>query len=214
MNKGKFITFEGADGVGKSTQVKMLQDYLEELGVNAVVTREPGGNDLAEAIRGLLRKATNIDALADTLLLFAARREHFVKVIEPQLNEGNWVVCDRFYDSTLVYQGRLKGVSVQQIMQLKQMAVGNFEPDFTIVLDLDYDRALQHLHERNITPDGYDLMRREEYDVIRSAFRELAKLFSYRSVFINANGSKEIIFSKILKEMKKHNLLENIGTSY
>lgn len=201
--RGKFITFEGADGVGKTTQVAMLRDYLQQRGVEAVITREPGGGPIAEAIRGVLKSNSEIDSVTDLLLFFAARRDHFIKVIEPQLNAGKWVICDRFYDSTLVYQGKLKGVPIEYVMYLKKMTIGDFEPDATVVLDLDFYNAADRVSERNSSSDAYDQMGQHKYDIVREGFRQVAEIYSDRAVIVSASGNKNTVFSKILRALGK-----------
>lgn len=203
---GKFITFEGGEGVGKTTQIALLAENLKERGLQVKVTREPGGDEVGEKIRAVLKSAfvTKMDPFCEALLLFAARRDHYVKIIHPLLQEGYVVICDRFYDSTLVYQGLLKGVSVENIMHLKKMTVGDIEPDLTIVLDMDPEISLQRLSSRMFaTPtlihDEYDTMRKEQHAVIRRGFQNIARIFSFRTVLIGAGGSKQTVFNKVLK---------------
>lgn len=200
---GKFITFEGADGVGKSTQVAMLRDYLRERGTGVVTTREPGGEELSEDIRSILRSNPDMDPITDLLLVFAARREHFVKVIKPHLDTGKWVICDRFYDSTLVYQGKLKGVSVQHIMYLKGITIGDFEPDATIVLDLDFSAADRRVSSRKLISDAYDSMGQQKYEIVSGGFRQVADIFSDRSFVVSATGNENTVFGKILRALRK-----------
>ncbi|MDR2781286.1 MAG: dTMP kinase [Holosporaceae bacterium] len=201
--RGKFITFEGGEGVGKSTQVKLLAEKLSYIGQKVHVTREPGGGEVGEKIRDLLKKTKEIDPICEILLLFAARRDHFVKLIFPLLNDGYFVICDRFYDSSLVYQGLLKKVSVEDIMKLKQMTIGDFEPDLTIILDLDTDISIRRVKSRHILDDEYDEMGHQQYQMIRSGFQKISEIFQFRTVLINAEGSEKKIFSKIWKIFQK-----------
>lgn len=200
---GKFITFEGADGVGKTTQVKLLQDYLEKSGIAVITTREPGGDDFSEGVRNILKSNFNIDSITETLLLFAARREHFLKNIKPNLDKNIWVLCDRFYDSTLVYQGKLKNVSIEQIMNLKQFTIDDFEPDATIVLDLDFSSSQSHITSRSLTRDSYDMMEQEKYQIIQNGFRKISEIFSDRCSLVRATGSKLTVAKKIIKALRK-----------
>ena len=200
---GKFITFEGGEGVGKSTQVKLLAEKLKELGYGVFVTREPGGAELGEKIRELLKKTTQIDPLSELLLIFAARRDHFVKLIVPHLENNEIVVCDRFYDSSLVYQGILKNVQVERIMELKQMTLGYFEPDLTIILDMDVKKSLKRLAERSLIADEYDSMNAEKHELVRQGFKKISEIFSFRAELINANGSEQKVFSKIFEVVEK-----------
>lgn len=207
---GKFITFEGGEGVGKTTQIALLAAHLKERGLRVKVTREPGGDEVGEKIRAVLKSAsvTKMDPLCETLLLFAARRDHYVKIIRPLLDQGYTVICDRFYDSTLVYQGVLKGVSIEDIMRLKTMTIGEAEPDLTIVLDVDPEISLQRLSSRRFaTPslidDEYDAMRKEQHALIRQGFQKIAEIFSFRAALIGAGGNERTVFAKILKAIEK-----------
>ncbi|MDR0677166.1 MAG: dTMP kinase [Holosporaceae bacterium] len=196
---GKFITFEGGEGVGKSTQAKLLAERLSTSSVKTYLTREPGGDVIGEEIRNLLKKSEEIDPVCEVMMIFAARRDHFVKIISPKLEQNYFVICDRFYDSSLIYQGLLKRVSIEDIMRLKQMAIGTFEPDFTIILDASFDTSHRRITERNLIPDEYDLMNRKKYDLIRSGFQKMAEIFSFRSVLINTEKSENIVSEKIWK---------------
>ena len=204
--RGKFLTFEGADGVGKSTQIQMLADYLKSLNIKTKITREPGGDIVGEKIRALLKSCASLDGMCELLLLFAARRSHYVDLIEPLLREGYWVISDRFYDSSLVYQGLLKNVSIETIMQLKQITIGDFEPDLTFVLDLDISSSTQRIANRSLQFDAYDeydRMDAEEQRVIREGFRRLVDIFSWRMVLINAAGSREKVLSRIVSKLSR-----------
>lgn len=203
---GRFITFEGGEGVGKTTQVALLASNLKERGMRVKVTREPGGDEVGEKIRAVLKSAsvTEMDPFCETLLLFAARRDHYLKIIRPLLQEGYVVICDRFYDSTLVYQGLLKGVSIEDIMRLKLMTIGDVEPDLTVVLDVDPEISLQRLSTRRFsTPtlinDEYDAMRKEQHAIIRHGFQKIAEIFSFRAVLIGSGGNERTVFRKVLK---------------
>ena len=209
MSPGKFITFEGGEGVGKSTQVQLLANRLREMGKKVQVTREPGGDEVGEKIRDVLKSASKkMDPLCETLLLFAARRDHFVNVIDPLLKLGYFVICDRFYDSTLVYQGLLKKVSIEDIMHLKKISVGNFEPDLTLVLDMNVEKAIDRVANRSLIMDEYDAMDREKYEIIRSGFHKIVEIFSFRTVMIKANASREEVANRIFKQVETR-LLKN-----
>jgi dTMP kinase len=202
---GKFITFEGGEGVGKTTQIHLLYEFLNTRRIKVKVTREPGGDEVGEKIRAVIKSAaiTKMDPLCETLLLFAARRDHFIKIIQPLLEQGYTVICDRFYDSTLVYQGLLKNVSIEDIMKLKQMTIGNTEPDLTIILDVDSEVSTKRLSMRNLIQDEYDTMKKEQHDIIRKGFQNIAEVFSFRSVMINATGNEKTVFAKVIKAIEK-----------
>ena len=138
MNKGYFITLEGPDGSGKSTQLELIAEYLRQNGREVVCTREPGGSEAAERLRQLvLDPQLAIDARTETLLYLAARADHLDKVVRPALASGKIVLCDRFSDSTLVYQGFVRGLPLQELLQLNTFATGGLEPDLTLLLDGD-----------------------------------------------------------------------------
>lgn len=202
-NRGIFITFEGGEGCGKSTQVHLLAEKLKTEGKLVHLTREPGGSEIAEKIRGLLKSSSKTDSITELLLMFAARREHFVKKIFPLLQQGYMVISDRFYDSSIVYQGILKKVSIEQIMYLKNMTIGDFEPDLTIILDISSDEAKKRVTARKLPFDTYDCMSEQEYDLIRKGFKKIADIFSFRTILINATGNESIVFTKVQKAMKK-----------
>ncbi|MBO7537437.1 MAG: dTMP kinase [Alphaproteobacteria bacterium] len=203
MKKGFFISFEGGEGTGKSTQVRLLANKLAEQGNLVRITREPGGTELSEKIRDILKTTSNIDSITEMLLLFAARREHFIKSICPLLEQNYIVLCDRFYDSSLVYQGILKNVSIKKIMQLKEMTLGNFEPDFTIILDIPSSVAKKRIQGRQLYWDDYDMMSENEYNTIRNGFKKIAEIFPFRCKLIDASGNERKVFSKVQKAVEK-----------
>src|SRR5258705_10654265 len=137
--RGKFISFEGGEGAGKSTQARMLRDRLESRGRTVLLTREPGGSPGAEEIRKLLVEGEpeRWTPLAETLLFLSARADHVARVIEPALASGTWVISDRFSDSTFVYQGIARGLGIEVVRRLQHAALGDFAPDLTILLDID-----------------------------------------------------------------------------
>jgi dTMP kinase len=202
-DRGRFVSFEGGEGVGKTTQVKLLAQRLSNLNVKVQITREPGGGKIGELLRQILKQSSEIDPFCELLLIFAARRDHFVKFIQPWMGEGYIVLCDRFYDSSLVYQGLLRGIPIEDIMELKRITIGDFEPDLTIILDADIDVSISRIMERSSTNDRYDRMDRQEYSIIRRGFCQLAEIFSFRSVLINAKGSVNVVSSRIWKEFDK-----------
>lgn len=204
--KGKFITFEGGEGVGKTAQIELLLEKLKTLKLKVKLTREPGGTSFGELIRNLLKSHPdfkNIDPLAEAFLMFAIRKDHYEKIIKPFLDEGYIVICDRFYDSTIVYQGMLKNIPYESIMTLKNLTLGDFEPDLTFILDLDPKIASLRLENRELNLlDAYDSMDIEKHNIIRTGFKKIAKIFSYRTKIINANKSPQKIALKIFELTK------------
>ncbi len=150
MRPGKFLTIEGTEGVGKSTNLAYVQNWLISRGIEVVVSREPGGTPLAEEIRGLLlaRRDESVDETAELLLVFAARAQHLQQVIKPALARGAWVLCDRFTDATYAYQGGGRGLNVEVIAQLETLVQGELRPDLTLMLDIDVEQGLHRARER------------------------------------------------------------------
>jgi len=150
MKRGKFITLEGGEGVGKTTNLTFIKDYLQQHAIAVTVTREPGGTALAEKIRQLVLD-TDSESIAETtelLLMFAARAQHIQHVIEPALAQGNWVLCDRFTDATYAYQGGGRKLSIATIALLEQLVQGNLRPDLTLLLDAPIDIGMERAQKR------------------------------------------------------------------
>ena len=190
MKRGKFITFEGGEAAGKSTQVKLLAARLEGAGVGTLVTREPGGTDLGEDIRALILKDRPQDPVTELLLFAAARAEHMTAVIRPALDEGTWVISDRFMDSTRVYQGKLYSVEPELIAQLEKYTVSPDFPDLTLILDLPAEAGHERAHARG-TLSRYDAERIETHETLRQGFLEIAEREPDRCVLIDGNLSPE-----------------------
>lgn len=205
MSKGVFITLEGGEGTGKSTQLRLLQQALADSGVEALTTREPGGTDQAERIRNLLVQGDggHFDPLSEALLLFAARREHLVKKIWPALEKGQWVISDRFADSTRAFQGYGMGLDMQVIENLYRTAAGDFQPDLTLIFDIDPEvglgRSMKRLQDSALTEDRYERMGLPFHQRLRKGFLEVAKQFPSRCVVIDAAQGVEAIHQQVMK---------------
>lgn len=209
MAKGKFITFEGGEGCGKSTQVKRLKEALEREGVQVLLTREPGGTWLSEEIRRLI-KDQDEDAPCDRseLLLFLAARAQLVRnVIRPALEAGTWVVSDRFSDSTLAYQGYGRGMSLDFIASANDFACEGLKPDLTLLLDVTPETARARMHRReaatNISADRIELAGDDFHARLRKGFSELAKAEPWRILTIDANGTVDEVWEEIWKSMRR-----------
>jgi dTMP kinase len=189
--RGKFITFEGGEGTGKSTQAGLLANKLESLGLGVLLTREPGGSPGAEIIRHVLLSgaAKPLGADAEAMLFAAAREDHVRCTIEPALAAGKWVVCDRFADSTRVYQGALGQVDRRLIKGLERVSIGDLLPDLTLILDVPVDVALERLTLRrgDAVPDRFEAENVEFHEKLRDAFRALAADEPERCVIIDAS---------------------------
>jgi dTMP kinase len=171
ITRGRFITFEGVEGAGKSSQVAPLADRLRARGLPVVTTREPGGSPVAERIRGLLldRENTGMDGTAELLLVFAARAEHLATVIAPALAAGRWVLCDRFTDATYAYQGGGRGIPPARIAVLENLVQGDLRPDLTLVFDLPPEVGLARARGRG-APDRFESERLTFHEATRAVY--------------------------------------------
>ncbi len=190
MADAKFITFEGGEGAGKSTQIVLLAEALAAAGIPVRTTREPGGTPGAEQIRELLvtGAADRWDAMTEALLHFAARREHLRGVVRPSLEAGQWVLSDRFADSTMAYQGFGHGLGRTAIAQLYALAVGDFAPDLTVILDVPVTLGLERALARRDGEDRYEGLDAEFHERLRRGFRDIAEREPDRCVLIEASG--------------------------
>jgi dTMP kinase len=186
--RGLFLTLEGAEGVGKSTNIEYITQYLERRGIEYVLTREPGGTALAEKIRDLLLAVHEepMSELTELLLVFAARAQHLDKVIQPALSKGKWVVCDRFTDATFAYQGAGRGLSVETIGQLQLLVQGELRPDLTLILDLDPEIGLARASNRGEL-DRFELEQQSFFRHVRQGYLDIAQAEPERCKVIDAS---------------------------
>jgi dTMP kinase len=198
--RGQFISFEGGEGAGKSTQARFLKAALEARGKNVTLTREPGGSEGAEQIRRLLVEGEpeRWTPLSETLLFLAARVDHVARLIKPALKSGSWVISDRFSDSTFVYQGIARGLGTKTVKRLHKSALGSFAPDLTLVLDLHPADGLKRAsarggqHENRFEQFGADF-----HDRLRSAFREIVVEYPDRCVLIDGGRPAEAVAADV-----------------
>ncbi|MCF7863195.1 MAG: dTMP kinase [Kiritimatiellales bacterium] len=207
---GKFITFEGPEGSGKSTQIRLLAEKLEAQGIGVVCTREPGGTATGEAIRNILQHDSVGEPLSGRaeLLLFTASRAQLVdRVILPALDRGEWVICDRFIDSTMAYQGFARGMSIDALDRINDFAIGGRKPDLTLLLDLDIGCGFQRLEKRYA--DGIasaDRFERETQDFhlrVRDGYHQLASREPERFRIIDADQAIEAVACKVWNAVKE-----------
>lgn len=203
MERGKFITLEGVDGSGKTIQAKKICEYLSSIGIPHTLLREPGGTEFGESIRNLVLSNASISPITEVLLFFAARSELVRQLVLPNLERGVWVICDRFYDSTLVYQGVLGQADIEKIMQIKDITIGELEPDLTLVFDLPSQKAIKRVMDRNADINKYDLMTIEKYKKIIDGYRKIAELFSSRCVKIKAADKETVVFKQVMDALQK-----------
>ncbi|MBK8121732.1 MAG: dTMP kinase [Sulfuritalea sp.] len=202
MARGRFISLEGIDGAGKSTQHAWLVDYLRAQGHTVVATREPGGTPLGETLRALLL-AEPMHLETEALLMFAARREHLAQVIEPALARGDWVVCDRFVDASFAYQGGGRGLSWRRLEALANWVVGDLQPDLTLIFDAPVAIAQQRLHAATPRPDRFEQEQSAFFERVRAAYLRIASENPQRVRLIDATQTPDNI----------NKLLENIIAS-
>lgn len=187
MQRGKFLTIEGTEGVGKSTNLAFVRDWLVARGLEVVVTREPGGTPLAEEVRGLLlsKRDEFVDETAELLLVFAARAQHLTQVIKPALARGAWVLSDRFTDATYAYQGGGRGLSKSVIEQLEQLVQGDLRPDLTLILDIDVELGLNRARQRGEL-DRFESETIGFFERVRAAYRQRAQVAPERYAVVDA----------------------------
>jgi dTMP kinase len=206
--QGRFITLEGGEGAGKSTQIARLKDWLEARGHTVLTTREPGGSAGGEMIRKLLVEgpADRWDGPTEALLHFAARRDHLRAIVWPALKRGTWVASDRFADSTRAYQGYGHGIDLGLLDRLYDIAVGDFRPDLTLILDLPVDAGLARAARRRGSETRYESLPRDFHDRVRAGFLEIAKREPARCVVIDASRDVERVAQDIA-----HLVAERLG---
>jgi dTMP kinase len=198
---GRFITLEGGEGAGKSTQIARLAEWLKARGRDVVTTREPGGAPGAEMIRKLLVEGPpeRWDGTTEALLHFAARRDHLRSTVWPALERGAWVVSDRFADSTRAYQGHGHGLDLESLDRLYEVAVDGFHPDLTIILDLPIDTGLARAAARRGTETRYESLPRDFHERVRQGFLEIAKNEPRRCAIVDASKDIDAIASMIAR---------------
>ena len=202
--RGLFLTLEGAEGVGKSTNIEFITQYLAQRNIDYVLTREPGGTQLAEKIRDLLLAVheESMSELTELLLVFAARAQHLDKVIEPALAAGKWVVCDRFTDATFAYQGAGRGLSVETIEQLQSMVQGELRPDLTLILDLDPEIGMERANSRGEL-DRFEREQQSFFRLVRQGYLDIAQAEPDRCLIIDASKPLQSVKIDLLAALEQ-----------
>jgi dTMP kinase len=199
--RGRFISFEGGEGSGKSTQIRILAERLDAAKLRAIVTREPGGSPGAEIIRHLLLSGMGklLGPDAETLLFAAARDDHVRTVIKPTLSQGVWVLCDRFSDSTRAYQGRLGNVSPEFMNAMERVTIGNLKPDLTLILDVPVEVGMQRAAARRGSgaPDRFEAEDVKFHQQLRDAYRQIAANEPKRCVLVDANADANTVAASV-----------------
>lgn len=198
MTSGRFITVEGTEGVGKSTNLNFIRQWLEGQGHRVLVTREPGGTPLAEELRSLLLapRDETVDPMAELLMVFAARAQHLEQVVKPALAAGTWVLCDRFTDSTYAYQGGGRGFDQSVIAQLETLVQGDLRPDLTVILDIEVEKGLARASQRSV-PDRFEGEAVAFFERVRTVYRELAARAPNRYAVVDAGQPLEQVQQSI-----------------
>lgn len=204
----KFITLEGIEGVGKSSNLEFIKSLLIKAGHECIVTREPGGTPLGETLRSLLlaHADDHMSADAELLLMFAARSEHLNKVIVPALEAGKYVLCDRFTEATYAYQGGGRGLDVSKIERLEQLVQGELRPDLTVILDAPVSLGRERAGQRS-TPDRIEQEENAFFERVRAAYRQMAQNNSDRMCLIDATPALDEVQKQIELCLHKHHIL-------
>ena len=197
--RGKFITFEGGDGAGKTTQIKLLSDYLSDAGIDFIVTREPGGSAVAEKIRELLldRGNKDIDPVTEAYLFAAARSSHIRELIAPALHAGKTIICDRFFDSSVAYQGYGRGLGAETVLKINEEALMGLKPDLTFFIDLPPDIGARR-READGDPDRIELSDMGFKERVREGYNAVSLAFGGRFVTVDGSKSPGEIHSEIV----------------
>lgn len=206
--KGKFITFEGCEGVGKSTQLRLLQKYLDDNGIKYFFTREPGGSSVSEQIRAVILdgKNTTMTDECEALLYAASRVQLLDEIIKPRLQNGELVFCDRFVDSSLAYQGYARGLGYEFVSRINDYALKNFTPDYTVFLNLPPNQAFLRKGGADKN-DRLELSGAEFHDKVYKGYLELAEKFKDRFIVIDASGTKFQTHDKIVRALKEKGVI-------
>lgn len=200
MKKGLFITFEGVDGCGKTTQLKLIADYLSNKKIDVIITREPGAKGLGEKLRDiLLNYDGKIAPQCESFLFLADRAQHIEQIVKPAINSGKIVLCDRHTDSTVAYQGYGRGLNIDEIHYLNNLATGGFKPDLTIVFDVDIDTSMSRVGNEK---DRMETSGLEFFNRVRNGYLEIAKQEPERVKVLNAAKSIENVFADSLTLIK------------
>jgi dTMP kinase len=201
--RGRFITFEGGEGAGKSTQARRLAAHLSQQGIPVLLTREPGGSAGAEAIRALLLGGNGFDPVSEAMLMFAARREHVIATIRPALAAGMWVISDRFADSTRAYQCHGQGVPGEVYRRLAELALEGLTPDLTLILDVPPEAGMARAASRGVAADRYERLDAGFHARVRAGFLAIAAAEPARCAVVDASRGADAVFAGILDEVAR-----------
>lgn len=206
-SRGVFITLEGCEGAGKTTQIKRIEEYLNKNNISYISTREPGGIKISEKIRELIlnKENTTMDERTEALLYAASRRQHLMEKVIPALKDGKVVICDRFIDSSLAYQGFARGIGVEEVLLINNFAIEGYMPDLTIYLDIDPELGLKRVKNRNEELNRLDLESLEFHNKVRHGYLKLLELYPNRIRKVSAEECEDKVFSSI-KELIENSI--------
>lgn len=206
MHRGYFLTVEGCEGAGKTSVIALVSEFLTASGYSVVATREPGGIEIAEQIRSIILDTNNtkMEARTEALLYAAARRQHLVEKVRPSLDEGKVIICDRFIDSSLAYQGHARGLGIEEVLSINQFAIDHLFPDLTIYLDVLPEEGLRRIHSRQDREiNRLDLESLAFHQKVREGYLLIAERFADRIVNIDANRSMDEVFASVKEQLQK-----------
>ena len=203
--KGKFITVEGQDGAGKTTNIKFIRDQLKQSGIDVLLTREPGGTKLGEELRNLMLSVHDlaINDMAELLMMFAARAQHISQVIRPAIRAGTWVLCDRFTDATFAYQSGGRGLPPHSVETLERLVQGDLQPDLTLLLDVDLSTGQARSRQRNAGRDRFESEQMAFKQRVRDAYLDLARQQPNRICVIDASLELSEVQKQILNVLNR-----------
>lgn len=201
-----FITFEGPEGSGKTSVIKGIRAYFEDNNIQYITTREPGGIKIAEDIRNIIldKENTMMNAHAEALLFAASRSQHFYEKVKPALDEGKVVLCDRFIDSSLAYQGYARGLGFDEVYEINKFAIGNVLPDLTLFIDVPPAVGLERVFSNTRKVDRLDLEKLEFHELVYKGYKEVAKRFPERFISIDGTNNVEKVIEDTLDVIKRH----------
>ena len=202
--KGKFITIEGCEGSGKTSIIKILCEDLVNNNIPYLSTREPGGSKISEQIRNVILNVDNtkMDYMTEALLYAASRRQHLEEIVKPALNEGKIVICDRYLDSSLAYQGYARGIGIEEVYNINMYATSGFLPDLTIYIDIPVEVGLERIKDNNRNVNRLDLEKVAFHKKVREGYLKIAQMYPERIKVIDGNADLEEVYKRVKKELK------------
>lgn len=203
--EAKFITIEGCEGSGKTSIIKQICAYFDSEGIKYLSTREPGGSIISEQIRNVILNVENtkMDYMTEALLYAASRRQHLEEIVKPALREGKIVICDRYLDSSLAYQGYARGLGIEEVYNINMYATSGFLPDLTIYIDIPVELGLSRIKDNNRDVNRLDLEKVSFHNKVREGYLKIAKMYPERIKVVDGNGTRDEVFERVKKVLKE-----------